>query len=85
MVLPVTNVQQIFQYSMFHASILLGSFEKVFCVFDCPQVEFIGILCSECSPDCFTYDMFCRRGSVSSKKRISIEVSVGVKDTRIGH
>jgi hypothetical protein len=85
MVLPVTNVQQVFQDAVLHASILLSSFEELLSVLDPPQVELVGMLRSKGSSDCLAYDMFCGGGAASSKKRISIEVSVSVEDAGICH
>lgn len=70
---------------MLHPSVLLGSSEKRLSVFDSLYVEVLGRLISKGSSDRLPYDMFCGRGAVGGMKSTSIQVSVRVKETYIGH
>lgn len=85
MALPVAYVQQIFQNAMFHASILLGPFQKLLGVLDCLEIETVRRLCSEGISDGVSYDIFGRTGAVSRKESTAIEVSVSVENTFAGH
>ncbi len=70
---------------MFHPSFLFSSLQKLLSVLDALRIEVEGRFRPEGSPDRLADDMFGGTGAVRGTKSISIEVSVSVEDTCIGH